>query len=100
MRGLGAKKDLNLAADGEASKGIFPRWKDQLKKLQLKTMDGNDLRNSRKQRSLGTRHLVKSHCGPRQPPRTPAMLGLAGGRKAETVKSQQEMPEPQSSNVR
>ena len=52
MRGFGAKKDLNLAADGETSKGIFPCWKDQLKKLPPKTMDGSDLRISRKERSL------------------------------------------------
>lgn len=50
--GFGAKKDLNLAADGETSKGIFPCWKDQLKKLPPKTMDGSDLRISRKERSL------------------------------------------------
>lgn len=54
-RGFGAKKDLNLAADGETSKGIFPCWKDQLKKLHPKTMDGSDLRNSRKERSLWSR---------------------------------------------
>ena len=60
-RGFGAKKDLNLAADGETSKGTFPRWKDQLKKLLPKTMDGNDLRNSRKERNLWSRHLGSSY---------------------------------------
>ena len=61
-RGFGAKKDLNLAADGETSKGIFPCWKDQVKKLHPKTMVGSDLRNSRKERSLWSRRLGRSYC--------------------------------------
>lgn len=34
-----------------------------------------------------------------QLPFTPAMLGLAGGRKAEALRSEKEMPEPQGSDV-
>lgn len=45
-------------------------------------MDGNDLRNSRKERSLWSRHLVGSSQPAEPPPFTPTELGLAGDTKA------------------
>lgn len=45
-------------------------------------MDGNDLRNSRKERSLWSRHLVGSSQPAELPPFAPTELGLAGDTKA------------------
>lgn len=62
-------------------------------------MDGNDRRNSRKERSLWTRHLVSSLQPVGQPPFSPTVLELARDRKSEALRSKKEVLEPRSSHV-
>lgn len=61
-------------------------------------MDGNDQRNSRKERSSWSRHLVSSSQPAGQLPFTDS-AGAAGDRKAEALRSAKEVPELHSSNV-